>query len=290
MLITGVSSSPGYKTAISLANRYEVIGAYNEHPINIPGVTTVKANVTRDYARLINDYRPDVVIHMAAIGNVDQCEEQLELCYEINVVASRNLLTTAYRSGSAIYYLSTDYVFDGERGMYTEDDPPRPINYYGLTKLLAEEVARTLGGSIVRVAWIYGTGPGRQNFGRTVAEKLMRGEEVTAIIDQWSSPTLNIIIGEAFEKLISMKFTGILHVVGPRLSRFEFAKAIAKYFGLNESLVKPIRLSDVKYKAKRPRDSSLSNKRAMELLGIPLNDIGYALSIFKKEIEMEKHT
>ncbi|WP_243680542.1 sugar nucleotide-binding protein, partial [Vulcanisaeta souniana] len=125
---------------------------------------------------------------------------------------------------------------------------------------------------------------------RIVVEKLMRSEEVTAIVDQWSSPTLNTIIGEAFEKLISMKFTGILHVVGPRLSRFEFARAIARYFGLNESLVKPIGLGDVKYKAKRPRDSSLGNKRAMELLGIPLNDIGYALSIFKKEIELEKHT
>ncbi len=143
VLITGVSSSPGYKTAISLANKYEVIGTYNEHPINIPGVTVVKADITRDSARLITDYRPDVVIHMAAIGNVDQCEEQLELCYRVNVTASRDLLTAAYRIGSAIYYLSTDYVFDGERGgMYSEDDAPRPVNYYGLTKLMAEEITR----------------------------------------------------------------------------------------------------------------------------------------------------
>ena len=288
ILITGVSSSPGYKTAVSLANRYDVIGTYNEHPINIPGVTTVKADLTRDSARLISDYKPDVVIHMAAIGNVDQCEEQLELCYRVNVVASRELLTAAYRVGSAIYYLSTDYVFDGERGMYTEDDAPRPVNYYGLTKLLAEEITRALGGSIVRVAWIYGAGPGRVNFGKTVVDKLMRGEVVTAITDQWSSPTLNTIIGEAFAKLLEMRFTGVLHVVGPRLSRYEFARAIARYFGFNEELIKPIRLSDVNYRARRPRDSSLSNKRAIELLGIPLNDINHALAIFKRELETER--
>ena len=288
ILITGVSSSPGYKTAVSLANRYDVIGTYNEHPINIPGVTTVKADLTRDSAKLISDYKPDVVIHMAAIGNVDQCEEQLELCYRVNVVASRELLTAAYRVGSAIYYLSTDYVFDGERGMYTEDDAPRPVNYYGLTKLLAEEIARTLGGSIVRVAWIYGAGPGRVNFGKTVVDKLMRGEAVTAITDQWSSPTLNTIIGEAFAKLLEMRFTGVLHVVGPRLSRYEFARAIARYFGFNEELIKPIKLSDVNYRARRPRDSSLSNKRAIELLGIPLNDINHALAIFKRELETER--
>ncbi|MCG2866825.1 MAG: sugar nucleotide-binding protein, partial [Vulcanisaeta sp.] len=75
------------------------------------------------------------------------------------------------------------------------------------------------------------------------------------------------------------------HVVGPRMSRYEFAKAIARYFGYNEDLVKPIRLADVNYRARRPRDSSLSNRRAIELLGIPLNDINYALSIFKKELE-----
>ncbi|WP_252901134.1 SDR family oxidoreductase [Vulcanisaeta sp. JCM 14467] len=253
VLITGVSSSPGYKTAVSLANKHDVIGTYNEHPINIPGVTTVKADLTRDPARLISDYKPDVVIHMAAIGNVDQCEEQLELCYRVNVLASRELLTAAYRVGSAIYYLSTDYVFDGERGMYTEDDAPRPVNYYGLTKLLAEEITKALGGSIVRVAWIYGAGPGRVNFGKTVVDKLMRGEAVTAIMDQWSSPTLNTIIGEAFVKLLEMRFTGILHVVGPRLSRYEFARAIAKYFGFNEELIKPIKLSDVNYRARRPR-------------------------------------
>ncbi|GAB6946379.1 NAD(P)-dependent oxidoreductase [Vulcanisaeta sp. JCM 16161] len=288
VLITGVSSSPGYKTAISLANKYEVVGTYNEHSINIPGVTTVKADLTRDSVRVINDYKPDVVIHMAAIGNVDQCEEQLELCYRVNVVVSRELLTAAYRIGSAIYYLSTDYVFDGEKGLYTEDDIPRPVNYYGLTKLLAEEITKALNGSIVRVAWIYGTGPGRPNFGKTVVEKLMRGEVVTAITDQWSSPTLNTIIGEAFARLLDIKFNGVIHVVGPRLSRYEFARAIARYFGFSEELIKPIRLIDVNYRAKRPRDSSLSNKKAIELLGIPLNDINYALSIFKKELETER--
>lgn len=290
VLITGVSSSPGYKTAISLASKYEVVGTYNEHLINIPGITMVKADITRDSTRLINDYRPDVVIHMAAIGNVDQCEEQLDLCYKVNVVASRELLTAAYRVGAAIYYLSTDYVFDGERGgMYSEDDAPRPINYYGLTKLLAEEITRALGGSIVRVAWIYGTGPGRPNFGKTVVEKLTRGGEVvTAITDQWSSPTLNTIIGEAFAKLLDAKFNGVVHVVGPRLSRYEFARAIARHFGFSEELIKPIRLTDVNYRARRPKDSSLNNRKAVELLGIPLNDIDYALSIFKRELETEK--
>ncbi|ABW02251.1 SDR family oxidoreductase [Caldivirga maquilingensis] len=284
ILVTGVSSSPGYKTAVKLAGIHEVIGVYNEHPVNVPNATVVKADLTKDASRLINEYKPNVVIHTAAVGNVDQCEDQPDLCYRVNVETSRILLREAYRVGSAIYYLSTDYVFDGERGLYNEDDAPRPINYYGLSKLLAEEITRALGGSIIRVAWVYGTGPGRVNFGRTVVEKLSRGEVVNAIIDQWSSPTLNTIIGEAMLRLVESRFTGVLHVTGPRMSRFDFAKAIARYFKFNEDLVKPIRLSDVNYKARRPRDSSLSNKRALGILNIPLNDIDYALSIFKSEL------
>ena len=147
------------------------------------------------------------------------------------------MLTAAYRVGSAIYYLSTDYVFDGERGMYTEDDTPRPVNYYGLTKLLAEEITRALGGSIVRVACIYGAGPGRVNFGKIMADKLMRGRAVTAVTDQWSSPTLNTIIGEASAKLLEMMF----------------AETIARYFRFNEESMKLIKLSNVNYRARRPR-------------------------------------
>lgn len=193
-------------------------------------------------------------------------------------------MSIGYRVGSALYYLSTDYVFDGSKGLYNEEDVPRPINYYGITKLMGEEVVRALNGAVMRVAWIYGVGPGRVNFGRTVVDKLSRGEIVTAITDQYSSPTLNTIIGMAFFRLVKSGFTGTIHVVGPRMSRYEFAVAIARYFGFDENLVKPVRLVDVNYKAPRPKDSSLRNDRAVELLGIPLNDINYALSLFKRDL------
>jgi len=129
VLVTGVSSSPGYKIAVKLLGRYQVVGTYNEHRVEIPSAELVRVDLTKNPAELIRNYKPDVLVHVAAIGNVDQCEEQPDLCYRVNVVASRELIANAYRVGAAIYYLSTDYVFDGERGLYTEDDVPRPINY-----------------------------------------------------------------------------------------------------------------------------------------------------------------
>ncbi|WP_069807217.1 SDR family oxidoreductase [Vulcanisaeta thermophila] len=284
VLVTGVSSSPGFKTALEMRKEFTVIGTYNDHPVSIEGVEVVKADLTKEPGGLVDNYRPDVIIHIAGIGNVDLCEEDPGLCYRVNTVATRELLRAGYRVGAALYYLSTDYVFDGNRGLYTEDDIPRPINYYGMTKLMGEEAARALGAGIVRVAWIYGVGPGRVNFGKTVVDKLSRGEVVTAIVDQYSSPTLNTIIGMAFLRLVKSRFTGVIHVVGPRMSRYEFARAIARYFGFNEDLIKPIKLSDVNYRAPRPRDSSLSNVKAVELLGLPLNDINYALELFKRDL------
>lgn len=284
ILVTGVSSSPGFATARELSREFTVVATYNEHGVDLPNVETIKIDLTKNPEDLVNKYRPDVLVHIAGVGNVDLCEENPGICYEVNAVATRRLMKAGYRIGSALYYLSTDYVFDGSRGLYGEEDVPRPINYYGMSKLMGEEAVKALDGSIVRVAWVYGTGPGRINFGRTVVDKLSKGEVVTAITDQYSSPTLSTIIGMAFLRLIKSRFTGIIHVVGPRMSRYEFAIAIAKHFGFNVNLVKPIRLADVNYKAPRPRDSSLRNNKAVEFLGMPLNDIDYALGLFERDL------
>jgi len=149
VLVTGVSSSPGYKIAVKLLGRYQVVGTYNEHRVEIPSAELVRVDLTKNPAELIRNYKPDVLVHVAAIGNVDQCEEQPDLCYRVNVVASRELIANAYRVGAAIYYLSTDYVFDGERGLYTEDDVPRPINYYGSTTTLVSLTSLFVRGSLL---------------------------------------------------------------------------------------------------------------------------------------------
>lgn len=285
VLVTGVSSSPGYKAALSLARRgVEVVGVYNQHPVEVEGIQTVRRELVEEARSLVREYRPTVVIHIAAIGNVDLCEELRDLCYRINVEVARQLFKEAYRVGAKIIYLSTDYVFDGARGLYREDDTPSPVNFYGLTKLLGEEAALTLGGTVVRTSAVYGVGPGRPNFGKIVVEKLMRGETVKAFKDQWLSPTLNTLLGEALAKLaLDMNFEGVLHVAGPRLSRYEFAIAVARAFNLDEKLVEPASMSSTSFKAPRPRDSSLNSSTASRLLGLKLNDMDHALSLFKDE-------
>lgn len=284
ILVTGISSSPGYKIALELSGHgHSVVGIYNDHPVEPRGFSVLRWDLRRDPSRPVIDHRPSVVIHTAGIGNVDLCEERRDLCYEVNTIATRELARISSRFGARFIYLSTDYVFRGTKGMYREQDIPEPINFYGLTKLLGEEATLLVGGVVVRTSAVYGVGPGRPNFGKVVVEKLMRGEEVVAIEDQWLSPTLNTLLGVAIAKLVGMEYHGIIHVAGPRMSRYEFALSIAEAFGLDRSLIKPAKLDEMSFKAPRPRDSSLDISRAEEMLGIPLGDIRQALSIFRKE-------
>lgn len=279
VLITGFSSRPGYAIALKLKQKgYRVIGIYNKHPVRLEGVESIKADIRKTAEKIISEYSPDAVIHAAALGLVDYCEEHKKVCYEVNVDATKRLLIASARKAAKIFYISTDYVFDGRRGLYREDDTPAPINYYGLTKLLGEEITRSLGGTVIRTSAIFGPGPGRPNFAQVLYENLLRGESVIAATDQYLSPTYNIYIAEAITWLLKAeKDIEVIHIAGPRLSRYRYALLVTEFMNISSSLVKPTTINKIPYKAPRPRDSSLDNSKAVTLFNLPLNNIELAL-------------
>ncbi|MGB9815863.1 MAG: SDR family oxidoreductase [Thermoplasmata archaeon] len=281
ILVTGISSSPGFKIGLKLSEKYDVLGVYNEHKIE--GINSVKYDLSKEPEKLLFNYKPEILVHVAAIGNVDFCEENKKQCYKINVEITRRLFNEAYKRNIKIVYVSTDYVFDGKKGLYKEDDIPSPINYYGLTKLIGEEIALANGGTVIRIAAVYGMGYGRTNFGKFIIEKLSKNEKIEAAVDQYLSPTLNTQIGEAIVKLIEKDFNGLIHITGPRLSRFEFAIKAAEKFGFDKSLVNPVSIEKFTFKAPRPRDSSLDNSLGIDITGIELNNIDKSLDTFRSE-------
>jgi len=159
--------------------------------------------------------------------------------------------------------------------MYREDDTPRPINYYGLSKLLGEAAAAAALGegnyAIVRVSGLYGYTPtGKRNFAVVALERLARGEEVRAFRDQWLSPTYVRAAAASIEAIASRRLAGTWHVAGERLSRYEFAVILAEELGVDPGLVKPASLAEARLRAPRPRDSSLDTSRAREAgIGLP---------------------
>lgn len=293
VLVTGSGGLLGSKLVPLLASRgYEVVAVYREHPPpGAGGVKPVKLDIT-DWVRLedlILKTRPDVVVHAAAYTDVDGCERDRARAWRVNVEATRSIVRASRVVNAHLVYVSTDYVFDGEKGLYREGDTPSPVNYYGLTKLVAEELVRSseLLYTVVRPSAIYGVGGSKKSFAEYVAEKLSRGERVRALVDQYVSPTYNGLLAEALVEIVELRPLGVLHVAGPRMSRLEFARRVAEALGLPVELVEPASMGELaaRWLAKRPRDSSLDTSRARNVLKTPFHDLDIALQCFREDWE-----
>ena len=292
ILVTGASGLLGNKLTELLINKgYKVYSGYYKHKSKY-GVP-VKLDVSNEnmVSKTIEKIKPNVIIHAAALTNVDKCETDKELAWNINVLGTKNIALSSEKHKAFLIYISTDYVFQGDKGLYIEDDDPNPINYYGLTKLNGEEEVKNILSEycIVRSSVIYGSTPasGKTNFALWVIEKLKNNETINVVIDQWNSPTLNTNLAEMIIEVIERRLTGIYHLAGATcINRYEFAKLIAKSFELDDTLINPINSSEINWIAKRPRDSSLNVEKANRILSNKPYTIREALKTLKRELEL----
>jgi len=276
VLVTGATGLLGYHIINRLVEEeYDVYAAYHHTSPYITDVKWIKLDLLQSdklYSE-VSFLKPEIIIHAAACTDVDKCEMNKELAYRTNYLATKVLAEVARECGSHMVYISTDYVFDGSKGMYSEDDYPNPINYYGLTKLLGEVVVNSLLPTmslILRTSGIYGYSPtGKKNFGINVLEKLDRGEEILAFSDQYLSPTCVRHLADKIIDIIDMNLTGFLHLAGERMSRYDFASIIAEILRVDKKFVKRSSLEHARLIAKRPKDSSLNILKASSL-GISL--------------------
>ena len=199
-------------------------------------------------------------------------------------------ITRATKTNNAyLMYISTDYVFNGETGQYKETDSPDPINYYGLTKLRAEEQVKTMTNDycIARASVIYGATPaaGKINFALWILNTLKKGEKAKALIDQWNSPTLNTNLARMTLEIIERRLTGTFHLSGAtRISRYDFAQRIAQTFNADAGLIVPTAAKEFSWVAPRPRDSSLNTAKAQQILENKPLTIERALQEMKQEL------
>ena len=210
--------------------------------------------------KVLTDNKPSIIVHCAAYTNVDKAEEDLELVNNINVTGTENISRVCGENGIKLVYISTDYVFDGEKGtLYTPDDIPNPINNYGLTKYHGEEAVRKYCSSyyITRTSWLYGIHG--KNFVETMLS-LADKPELKVVDDQIGCPTWTVELANGIVELIEDDAEyGIYHICGSGVtSWYEFAKEI---FELNGSKVnlKPCTTYDFPRPARRPRYSAMDN-------------------------------
>jgi dTDP-4-dehydrorhamnose reductase len=291
LLITGASGLLGSKLS-ELASRshYEVYSAYSQHrPLY---GTPVQLNIfdRKAVEKIFEKVKPKVVVHSAALTDVDKCESERELAWKVNVEGTRNIAESCKRHMVFLIYVSTDYIFNGEKGMYKEDDKPNPINYYGLTKLKGEECVKSLleDYCIARTSVLYGSvlATGKINFALWVLEKLRNGEKVGIVTDQWNSPTLNTNLANMVLEIVEHRIKGIYHLAGAtRINRYDLSQLIAQTFCLNTNLIIPKLSKEISWIARRPKDSSLNIEKAQQTLENKSLKIKQALRNLKKEMQ-----
>jgi len=289
LLITGASGLYGSKLAnLAEENGHEVYSAYKDH--HAPFGKPVRLDVSNriEVEKTFKEIAPESVVHAASLTDVDKCELNRELAWQINVKGTENIARASQSASAFLLYVSTDYVFDGEKGCYAETDPPNPLNFYGLTKVRAEERLKfvTADWCIARASVIYGATPaaGKVNFALWVLNSLKKKEKTKVLVDQWNSPTLNSSLARMTFEIVERRLTGVFHLSGAtRISRYDFAKTIADTFDLDSSPLVPTVAKEFSWLAKRPRDSSLNTAKAQRFLKSKPLPIEEALQEMKQE-------
>ena len=229
-------------------------------PADLPEVDITDAS---EVEKSVDAGKPDVVIHAAAFTAVDECERQSQRAFLVNSTGTRNVALACRRARVPMLYMSTDYVFDGEKDApYVESDAPNPLNIYGKSKLDGERHVRELVPHfwIVRTSWLFG--PLGKNFVQTILGRLRAGEALRVVDDQVGAPTYTIDLAAKLLQIVESGGPGIYHVTNQGYcSWFDFSREVARQAGLGWAAISPTPTSDSDRAARRPLNSRLANTR-----------------------------
>lgn len=247
----------------------------------------------RDRERLIElveKHRPDAIIHTAAMTNVDTCEVEKELCTALNVDAVAIIASVCENYNIHLIHLSTDFIFDGEDGPYTEDADPNPLSYYGLTKLQAENLlkASACRWAILRTIIVYGivSDMSRSNIVLWAKGALEKGVPINVVNDQWRMPTLAEDLATACILAVKKEAQGVFNTSGKDLmSIIEIVERVADHYGLDKSLINPISAESLNQVAKRPKRTGFILDKAMAELGYQPRSFEEGINILDEQLK-----
>ena len=240
--------------------------------------------------QVIEKYRPEVIIHTAAMTNVDQCELEKEACWDQNVNAVKYLIEASAKNNSFLLHLSTDFIFDGEDGPYDEQAKANPISYYGESKLAAEKLLEnsTIDYAIARTVLVYGIAHdmSRTNIILWVKKSLEDGKEIKVVDDQLRSPTLAEDLAMGCYLIAKKKAAGIFNICGKDLlNPYEMALKTAAFFNLDTSTMQRADATSFTQTAKRPPRTGLLIDKARTVLGYEPHSFDEGIAIVAEQIK-----
>ncbi len=256
-LITGYKGQLGYDIVRELKKR-------NENDIISLDVDDMDITNKDMVDTVITKYNPDVIMHCAAYTNVDGAEDNEELCYKVNVIGTKNIVEVAKKIDAKMLYISTDYIFDGNKeGLYEINDKANPLSVYGKTKYEGElETLKHDKSFIVRISWVFGING--KNFIRTMLRLAETRNEINVVCDQIGSPTYTVDLSKLLVDIVNTDKYGIYHANNSGYCSWaDFAKYIFEINSINVK-VNPIKAADYPSKAIRPYNSKLSKQSLID--------------------------
>lgn len=289
VLITGANGLLGQELVAQMSEQpqYDVLATGRDAAPRFEGASCGYAPLDiTDYEgvrRLFQDFTPDVVVNCAALTQVDLCETERDACWKINADAVEHLAKQCHTTGARLLQVSTDFIFDGEAGPYREGDRPHPVNFYGKSKLAAENAVRGAGldrWAVARTVLVYGAGKdlGRSNIVLWIIDQLSKGEPIHVVTDQWRTPTYAPDLAAGIERIVRFDKSGVYHLSGRELlSIYDFARTVAAVYDLDASLIHPTDGSRFQQPAARPPRTGFIILKAETELGYRPRSLRHAL-------------
>jgi dTDP-4-dehydrorhamnose reductase len=274
-LVTGVSGLLSLNFAMQTAGQHEIVGVVNSHPLNGVPFPVLQADLSQPgiAASLLDQTRPEVIINCAAIAILDACEAQPDLAYQLNAVFSAELAAEAAQRGIRMLHFSTDAVFDGTTGCYTETDEPNPINHYAYTKVEGERavLAANPDALIARVNFYGWSLRGKRSLAEYFFYSLSKGEPVKGFVDVMFCPLQVNDLIDILLRMIDLDLSGLYHVVSSEcLNKYEFCRMLARQFGLDENLISPASWIEGGLRANRSTNLTMNAAKLESALGASL--------------------
>ena len=272
ILITGASGLLGVNLALETAQQHTVFGTVNQHSLKTDAFRVIQTDLLAPGAveHVLDQTQPDWVIHCAALANLDACETDPLLAQQLNTHLPHTLAKHVARSGARLIHVSTDSVFDGIRGGYSEEDAPSPLGIYSHTKLEGEMAVRQANPeAIVARVNLHGWSlTGKRSLSEFFFTNLSQNKSVMGFTDVFFCPLLANHLAQIFIKMLDKKLSGLYHVVSSEcLSKYEFGLRIAQRFNLDGNLIRPTSISQSGLRATRSPNLTLRCDKLSQALG-----------------------
>ncbi|MBI2631763.1 SDR family oxidoreductase [Candidatus Pacearchaeota archaeon] len=288
ILITGSAGFVGKNLFNYLKKEHEVYGISRR----AGETTTHQCDITKrdDLMQVLNLINPDLIVHSAALTFVDYCQEHKDETWTTNVDGTLNLVKWSFLNKKKIIYISTDYVYAGEKGNYSEESETKPVNIYGETKLAAEKIISILPNFLIlRPTVIFGYDPGGSNFFMQLLRLKEKKELKKIVDDQISNPIDVLVLCEYIKLSIEKNISGVFNATGPEtVDRFVFANLIASIFNIDNNLLQKVKTSELGQKALRPMNNGSTSTKLRSVLNYKCPSLRESLENHKKIMESDK--